>query len=229
MPGGESGADTLFGRLRGACAESWRAYIDHAFVRALAEGSLAEAAFRHYLGQDYRFLIHFARAYGLAVYKAEDLAEMRAAAATVTALLGVEMRLHVEFCAGWGLSEADMEALPEAGATLAYTRFVLERGMAGDVLDLHVALAPCVVGYGEIGRALARDPGTRREGNPYRAWIEMYAGSEYQGVARAAVEQLDRLAARRLAPGRFDALVKTFDQATRLEAAFWDMGLNLAD
>jgi thiaminase (transcriptional activator TenA) len=31
----------------------------------LADGSLAEAAFRHYLVQDYLFLTEFARAYAL--------------------------------------------------------------------------------------------------------------------------------------------------------------------
>lgn len=217
--------DTLFARLRAACPAEWEAYVDHPFVRRLADGSLDEACFRHYLGQDYLFLIHFARAYGLAVYKAETLADMRAAAATVSALLDVEMKLHVEFCAGWGLSEAEMEALPEATATVAYTRFVLERGMAGDVLDLHTALAPCVVGYGEIGRRLLDDSATKLEGNPYRAWIEMYAGKDYQEVAADAVAQLDRLAESRMGPGRFEALAKTFAQATRLEAAFWDMGL----
>ncbi len=228
-PRGDGGgaADTLFARLRDSCAEAWRAYTEHAFVRRLGEGSLPEACFRHYLGQDYLFLIHFARAYGLAVYKADTLEDMRAAAAMVSALLDVEMGMHVEFCAGWGLTEAEMAALPEAGATMAYTRFVLERGMAGDVLDLHVALAPCVVGYAEIGRGLAGDAGARRGANPYRAWIEMYAGAEYQAVAEAAIDQLERLAQRRLGPGRFPDLARTFAQATRLETAFWDMALGL--
>jgi thiaminase/transcriptional activator TenA len=223
MPPG-AGEDTLFARLRAACAEEWEAYVGHPFVRQLADGSLDQACFRHYLGQDYLFLIHFARAYGLAVYKAETLADMRAAAATVSALLDVEMKLHVEFCAGWGLSEAEMEALPEATATMAYTRFVLERGLAGDALDLHTALAPCVIGYGEIGRRLVE--GTL-EGNPYRPWIEMYASADYQDVAAGAVAQLDRLAMSRMGPGRFGSLAKTFAQATRLEAAFWKMGLEL--
>jgi thiaminase/transcriptional activator TenA len=223
----EASPNTLFARLRAACADEWAAYCRHPFVRQLGAGTLDEACFRHYLGQDYLFLIHFARAYGLAVYKSDSLADMRAAAATVTALLDVEMKLHVEFCAGWGLGEAEMEALPEATATMAYTRFVLERGMAGDVLDLHTALAPCVVGYGEIGRELANDPATKLEGNPYRPWIEMYAGDEYQEVAGDAIAQLDRLAEIRLGPGRFDALATTFAQATRLEAAFWEMGLRL--
>jgi thiaminase/transcriptional activator TenA len=219
--------NTLFARLRQACAVEWRAYCEHEFVRRLGDGSLPEACFRHYLGQDYLFLIHFARAYGLAVYKADDLAAMRQAAATVSALVDVEMGLHVEFCAGWGLSEAEMEALPEATATMAYTRYVLERGLAGDILDLQVALAPCVVGYGEIGQRLEADPATRLEDNPYRAWIEMYAGADYQALARSAVDELERLAERRLSAPRFDDLARTFAQATRLETAFWDMGLGL--
>ena len=110
---------------------------------------------------------------------------------------------------------------------MAYTRYVLERGLAGDVLDLHVALAPCVIGYAVIGRKLAADPTTRFEGNPYRDWIEMYAGEEFQNVARAAVRHLDQLAASRLGPGRFESLASTFRQATSLEIGFWDMGLHL--
>ncbi len=66
-------------------------------------------------------------------------------------------------------------------------------------------------------------------GNAYGEWIEMYAGADYQDVARRAVDQLDRLERTRAGPGRFDALARTFRQATRLEAAFWDMGLTLSN
>ena len=228
MPSGATDGGGLFRRLRAACAADWQAYVGHPFVRGMADGSLPEPCFRHYLGQDYLFLKHFARAYALAVYKADTLADMRQAAAMVNGLLDTEMRLHVEYCRGWGLDEAGMEALPEATATLAYTRYVLERGLAGDVLDLHVALAPCVVGYGEIGARLAADPATRRDGNRYSAWIDMYAGAEYQELVAAATAQLDRLAAERLTPARFHGLVRCFGEATRLEAAFWQMGLELA-
>src|SRR3546814_17385676 len=106
-----------------------------------------------------------------------------------------------------------MAALPEAPACIAYTRFVLERGMAGDLLDLHVALAPCIVGYAEIGRRLAADPAARRPGNPYAAWIAMYAGAAYQEVAAQAIAQLDRLIARRGRPGRLQTLPPTFRPA----------------
>ena len=219
---------TLFDHLKEACAWEWNRYIRHNFVRRLGDGTLPETAFRHYLQQDYLFLIHFARAYALAGYKAETLADLRAAAATMSALVDTEMRLHVGYCAGWGLTEAEMEALPEEPATIAYTRFVLERGMAGDLLDLHVALAPCVIGYAEIGRWLDADPETVRQGNPYADWIAMYAGADYQKVAAAAVGNLDALMARRGGGGRLDSLVQTFRAATELEVAFWQMGLDRA-
>jgi len=215
---------SLFARLVAACGEDWPAYTGHPFVRGLADGSLAEASFRHYLAQDYLFLIHLARAYALAAYKADTLAEIKTSAAAVAVIVDIEMQLHVGFCARWGLDPAELERTPEAAATMAYTRYVLERGQAGDLLDLHVALAPCVIGYAEIGAALAAAQ-PEAAANPYCGWIETYAGDDYQRLARDAVATLDRLEAARAGPGRFESLARTFREATRLEARFWDMGL----
>jgi len=221
--------NTLFGRLRLACADEWAGYCNHEFVQRIGDATLPEQSFRHYLEQDYLFLIHFSRAWALAVYKADTLADMRAAASTLNAIINYEMELHVKYCAGWGLTEQEMELKNEARANMAYTRYVLERGLAGDVLDLHVALAPCVIGYAVIGKNLVNDPKTKLEGNPYKDWIEMYSGEEFQNVAKAAVLNLDKLAASRMGAGRFESLVKTFRQATSLEIGFWDMGLNMQD
>ena len=175
----------LLATLRVDCGD-WQAYVDHEFVRGLADGSLPGPSFRHYLVQDYLFLIHFARAYALAAYKGETLDDIGNAMRACSAIVETEMALHVKFCAGWGIGEAEMAATEEAAATMAYTRYVLERGLAGDLLDLHIALAPCVLGYAEIGLALAQDPSTKRHANPYADWIDMNAGAEYQGVAHDA-------------------------------------------
>ena len=213
---------TLFERLKAAAAADWGDYVGHAFVRQLGEGSLPEAAFRAYLVQDYLFLIQFARANALAAYKGRSLADIGAAAAGLHAILG-EMDLHVRLCGRWGLSPAEIEAAPEHPATVAYTRFVLDCGAAGDLLDLAVALAPCVIGYAEIGRALAP---ALVPGHPYGEWIGEYAGAGYQAAARAAEEQLDRLAARSLTESRFPELAATFAAAARLESAFWQIGID---
>lgn len=214
----------MFGRLRRDAGTAWERYVAHPFVVALGDGTLPQPAFRHYLIQDYLFLIHFARAYALAGYKSTGLADLRAAAASVSAIVDVEMPLHVAYCAEWGLTEAQMAAEPEDLETMAYTRFVLERGLAGDRLDLDAALIPCVVGYAEVAQRLLADPRTRLEGNPYRAWIEAYSSPEYRQVAAGAIANLDRQTAARGGEARYADLLATFTAATRLEEAFWGMG-----
>ncbi|MGC2070274.1 MAG: thiaminase II, partial [Pseudolabrys sp.] len=46
----------FFERLKAAASAEWRVYTEHPFTNAMADGLLAEAAFRHYLVQDYLFL-----------------------------------------------------------------------------------------------------------------------------------------------------------------------------
>src|SRR6476469_2099299 len=197
---------TLYGRLVDSAGDAWHSYTRHEFVLRLARGDLPEAAFRRYLVQDYLFLLHFARAWGLAVYKSDTLSEMRRAQSLVAATLDVEIGLHIDYCRGWGLSEVALHAEPEAMETIAYTRFVLDRGLAGDRIDLEVALAPCMIGYAEIGRERMADPATRTQANPYREWLDMYAGDEYQALARDCAGALDEQFARRGGEGRFPAL-----------------------
>jgi thiaminase (transcriptional activator TenA) len=224
MSGTEYGQ--AFALWRDTAAGPWQDYSRHAFVEGLRDGSLPRSAFLHYLRQDYVFLIHFARAWALAVAKAETLEEMNTAAATVHALVHHEMQLHIETCAGEGISQAELEATPEAAENLAYTRYVLEAGYSGDFLDLLAALAPCVLGYGEIGVRLAAEAGQ----TPYRGWIDTYAGTEYQDVCRDVGRLIDQALERRLgadwaALPRWQQLSRRFEVATRLEVGFWDMGL----
>lgn len=218
----------LFDRLKAAVITDWKGYVDHDFVRQLGAGTLPQTAFRTYLVQDYLFLIQFARAYALATYKSRTLADMRAAQAGLAAILD-EMNLHIRLCGCWGLSLEEMEATPEHQATIAYTRFVLDCGAAGDLLDLHVALAPCVIGYAEIGRNFAPDGTAEFADHPYREWICEYAGNSYQDVAVAARHHLDDLAARTMTERRFTELAALFGKASRLESDFWQMGLDAAE
>jgi thiaminase/transcriptional activator TenA len=213
----------LFERLRADAGTDWSDYVDHEFVRRMGDRSLPVEAFRFYLVQDYLFLIQFGRANALGVYKAQTLGEMNRMQASLAAILG-EMNLHVRLCAGWGLSEADLQAAEEHQANIAYTRYVLDTGVRGDLLDLTVALSPCVIGYAEIGRKLAA-AGVAAD-HPYREWIDEYAGAAYQDVAAKAGAHIDELAALYLTEARYPRLRDIFRRATRLESGFWQMGLD---
>ena len=216
----------LFERLKADCAQEWSAYIDHPFVKGLGDGSLPLACFQDYLRQDYLFLIQFARAYALGIYKGRDLSEMRAALEGLKAILDVEMDLHVRLSARWGVTADDLEQTVEKNGTIAYTRFVLDAGQAGDLLDLFVALAPCMIGYGEIGKRLAGE-GAAAEESTYGEWVREYASDEYQEVAQGARDNLDRLASSLLTEARYPQLRKLFAKASLLEADFWQMSWDM--
>ena len=218
---------TTFPAWRAAAGDAWTGYTRNPFVEGLRDGTLPREAFLRYLVQDYLFLVHFSRAWALAVTKAETLDEMRACPATVHALLDEEVRLHVGTCAAEGIPEASLFAAREAPQTIAYTRYVLDAGHAGDFLDLMAALAPCVLGYGEIGTRLAAEG----HAPAYAGWIGTYAGADYQETCRAVGALIDAAVARRLGPAprdtpRWPRLCARFETATRLETDFWGTGLS---
>ncbi|MEQ4619240.1 MAG: thiaminase II [Corticimicrobacter sp.] len=220
------GPVATFEKISADCRQEWAAYIQHDFVRQLGAGTLPAEAFRRYLRQDYLFLVHFARAWGLAVYKSRNIRELRQGLDSLKTIVDIEMGLHIEYCTTWGITEDELAALPEARATMAYTRYVLDAGQRGDLLDLHVALAPCLIGYAEIAQWLQDQPFTVRDANhnPYAAWIDMYASAEFQQAAHAERTWLnDRLA--EIGPTRAIELTELFRDATRLEIDFWQMGL----
>ncbi|MCC2521478.1 thiaminase II [Vibrio coralliilyticus] len=210
-----------------ACQSDWQEYTQHDFVQQLAKGTLDQHSFLHYLKQDFLFLKQYARAYALAIYKARTLEDMRRALPSVHALLDSEIGHHVTYCGQWGLTESDLENEHEDFGTVAYTRYVLDAGMTGDLVDLYAALAPCSIGYAVIGKALIESSDTVREGNPYASWIELYGGEEFQsGVAQGAEHFNQLLEEIDLHSQRGQNLIEVFRTATRMEVAFWQQGLD---
>lgn len=207
--------------------DAWQAYTHHQFVEGLRDGTLPRASFIKYLVQDYVFLVHFSRAWALAIVKAETLDEMKLASTTVNALINLEMQHHIDVCAAHGIDEQQLFDALEEPENLAYTRYVLDAGNSGDLADLLAALAPCIFGYGEIGTRLAQGLSTD---NPYAEWIETYASQEYQQVCYESGALIDNVLTRRIdsdfqASPRWERLTGRFITATRLEVGFWDMSL----
>ncbi|KAF8950922.1 hypothetical protein BGZ46_004253 [Entomortierella lignicola] len=117
---------------------------------------------------------------------------------------------------------------PESMANIAYTRYVMDIGMSGDLLDLGLAIAPCLIGYGSIGNRLYNDPNTLKgDANPYWDWIKSYHSSEYQAAVNRGIDNLERQCnIQQPSTHRLKQMEEIFRTATRLEASFWDMALH---
>jgi len=211
------------------CQNQWDNYIQHPFVQQLGQGTLAKPCFQHYLQQDYLYLIHYARAFALAVFKSENPQQMRASLPSLHALVDQEIALHIDYCQSWGLDEEDIIALPEGVATIAYTRYLIDAGLQGDLTDLYAALVPCALGYAHVGQWLMQPGNSTTDNNPYANWIDMYAGEEYQEAAAATTAFFDKLIADiDINSTRGQRLQHHFTTATRMEIAFWQQGLDIS-
>lgn len=135
-----------------------------------------------------------------------------------------EIELHIDFCRQWGISVEELTGLPESPACVAYTRYVLDCGIKGSLSELYAALAPCMLGYAEIGRRLSNREAV--ESNPYQAWIDIYAGDKFQQAAQEFATMFETLCVD-LTEQQLANLERIFTTATRMEIAFWEMGLTL--
>ncbi len=202
----------------------WDNYIRHAFVQQLNNGTLATKSFQHYLQQDYLYLFQYSRALSLGIFKADNFAEIHVAHQANDLLLK-EIQLHIEFCREWGISEQALQNVPESTACVAYTRYVLDCGVKGGLAELYTALAPCMLGYAEIGKRLSQQPPTPN--NPYQKWIDTYGAADFQQAAADFTAMLNGLY-EGLSAKQNQQLQQIFTTATRMEIDFWQMGLDLS-
>ena len=210
--------------LRAGAAGLWEAQHAHPFVRGIADGTLSEDRFAHYVRQDYVFLIEYARMLALGAARAPDLETMRRFAELTQAILGEEMELHRAFAREFGISEAGLEAERPAPTTQAYTDFLVRTAALGELAELAAALLPCMWGYAEVGQRLALGgaPADAR----YASWVQTYASDEFDELAGWCRGLVDRLAAAVDDAGRA-RMARAFEVCSRYELRFWEMGWTL--
>ena len=219
----------IFSILKEDNLSNWNSYIKHDFVIKLTSNSLNKKIFLNYLIQDYLFLIQFSKAWSLAIIKSDTLDEMKVAANTVNGLINFEMDLHIDLCGSYGISKIDLENANEENENIAYTRYVLEAGYSGDLLDLLAALIPCVLGYGEIGLNNAK---VIPEDFMYHKWLKTYSSKEYQKICDEVANMFDNAILLRLDKNYKDSykwnnIKKIFSKAVLLEVDFWNMAMRL--
>lgn len=202
---------SLSGELWTANADLAAEALAHPFVRGLADGSLPEPLFAHYVAQDAFFLEAFARGYALGVAHSPD----RSGVETFADLLqGVrdELRLHAGYAARWGI---DLPNVRPADATLAYTDFLLATAGLGDVGSLCAAMTPCMRLYAHLGQALAGG-----DAGAYHDWVHAYAAPEFEALAATLEGLLDRYGAHTA------SAAAAYRRAMRLEVGFFTSAWN---
>jgi thiaminase/transcriptional activator TenA len=202
--------------LREAADPIWTAQHEHPFVRGIGDGSLEPGKFRHYIGQDYLFLIEYARLLALGCARAPTLDDMGSFARLAEATLGTEMDLHRSYAAAWGISAAQLESEYPTVTTRAYTDYLLRTATLADYGELAAALLPCMWGYQELAAGIA-DRG-RPDVELYARWIDQYAGGEFAELTAWCKALTNRAEE----AGDHRRMTEAFLVSSRYELAFWD-------
>lgn len=199
--------------------------LSHPFITEVGDGTLPVEKFKHYVTQDYVYLIDYARAIALASARAPDLQTMGWFARLLDQTLNTEMNLHRSYCAAFGITKQELEATQPAPTTVAYTSFLLKTAYQSSFAELVACLLPCLWGYWEIGDHLAKQ-GEPKHAPLYCQWIQMYASLENANLARDIRSLADGLA-EVAGSGGLDAMDNAYLTSMRWELKFWDMAYNL--
>ncbi|MGE3288997.1 MAG: thiaminase II [Pseudonocardia sp.] len=211
---------TLTESLWSGIANIHAAILGHPFVTGLADGTLAHAAFRHYIVQDAHYLRSYSRALAVCAAKAPTADDTVMFAEHAGGAIAAERALHAVLLADLGLDAEAATAEPVAPTTVAYTSYLLATCYGGSFAEGLAAVLPCYWIYARVGAALVE------RGSPdplYARWIAMYGGDEFQSVVESVLALTDRIGP--TLSGTERALAhRHFTTTSRYEWMFWDAG-----
>ncbi len=206
--------------LRERGKATWMAAVSHPMVRQIGDGTLPHPVFRRYFEQNVPYLLDYARAIGLILGKAPDMAAIDVLTRFQGQIAGTEIPANLAFLGRLGgAMEAGGSPAPMLPTTYAYTRHLLYVAAQGNCAEGLAAVLPCQWSYAEFAgplmASLPADP-------VYADWISMFGIPGYGSLVEETTGLLDRLAGPADDPA-MDRLTSIFDISTRYEAQFWDM------
>ena len=208
-------------------AESlWRACLDHPFVQGIANGTLAQEKFKHYLKQDYVYLIEYCKIFAVGAAKSPDLDTMGLFSSLLQGTLQIEMDLHRAYAAEFGISPAELEQTEASAALTGYTSYMLNVAQAGGVENAAAAVLSCAWSYNYIGQQLAEKHPASLQHPFYGKWVQMYSSPEFTALAERCIALVNRLSAGKPAH-ELQALEDIVVRTSHFEYLFWDMAENL--
>lgn len=212
--------DRLFKRVEPV----WNAYLEHPFVKGIGTGELDHDKFRHYMRQDYVYLIEYSRLFAIGAAKSDDLETMTLFANLLSGTMNFEMDLHRSYAAKFGISNEDLENTYPSSTMTAYTSFMLQEAYKGGVENTAAAVLACAWSYNFIGKALAKWDGAL-EHEFYGSWVQTYSGEEFSALADTCINLVNRLA-EGMPERKLKEMEEIFVKTSYYEYMFWDMAID---
>ncbi|WP_374764378.1 thiaminase II [Yunchengibacter salinarum] len=188
------------------------------FNRELADGTLPQATFQHYMLQDSLYLESYSRVLSILSARAPEVDMMLEFADAAKIALVVERELHNGFFEKFGLNAETVAAARPTPTTHTYCNYLLAKAYGSPFAEAVAAILPCFWVYREVGLDIHEKAASE---HPYRAWIDTYADTSFSDAVDRMIAITDRVAAATTQEGQ-TAMSDAFLTCTRFEYMFWD-------
>lgn len=163
----------------------WHAYLEHPFVKGIGEGTVDEEKFKHYMRQDYVYLIEYSRIFAIGATKAHNLETMTIFSKLLYETMNYEMDLHRQYAENFGISNDELEATEPSATVIAYTSYMLNKAQIGGIENVIAAVLACAWSYNFIGKELATWPHAT-EHDLYGNWVKCMHPMDFPKLPKTA-------------------------------------------
>ncbi len=188
------------------------------FNQQLAQGTLSKAIFCHYVIQDAHYLLAYGRALAVCAAKAFDADDVIQFTESAKMAIVVERSLHDEFMQDFDISKAQFENTPLSLACHHYTSFLTATAWSESYPVVLASLLPCYWIYAEVGKDIVNNSVAN---NPYQAWVDTYAGDEFNELVKKVLATIDRIA-ERCDADTIEKMHQAYTRGAELEWLFWE-------
>jgi len=192
----------LFEKLKNKNLDIWEGYTNHIFANKLVNQTLSQKSFDFYIAQDYYYLLIYLDA----ITKLSGFPNSAQCFKPIADGVRLELAHH---------KKADTSNVQPSVATKNYTNYLKNIIENGTYEELLTAIAPCLVGYYELGVYI----GSLNvcENNRYEDWIKLYQDDDYKKSSDACEVLVNDIQ-----NYNFERLNNIFAKAIKLEIGFFD-------
>lgn len=197
----------------------YQSIIDMPFIKELMDGTLPMEKFLFYIAQDSFYLESYGRALAIIAARANSTDDSLTYVRFAESAIVVEQEMHKSFFKTFNLVD---KGYCEP-ACHHYIHF-LKSTAALDAVEVGMAaILPCFWIYKAVGDYIYENC---LENNPYKKWIDTYAGEEFGLSVSKAIETCDSVAYQ-CTEVQKQAMTDAFITASQLEFHFWDSAYHL--
>lgn len=190
------------------------------FITELTDGTLPIEKFQFYMAQDSHYLEHFGRTLSIIASRIQDIADTLAFLQFAEGAIVVENALHESYFKEFNLTgKGSMQP-----ACHHYVHTLKSTATLANIEVAVAAVLPCFWIYREIGVFIYENQ--KSSNNPYKKWIDTYAGDDFDILAKQAIEIADRLASNCTNDQQY-LMTDAFVISSHLEFQFWDCAYDL--